>query len=56
MQITIEKKEGSEVSLKVEIPQEKIEEEISRAFRTLVKETKIPGFRKGRAPRVTQDG
>jgi len=51
MQITIEKKEESEVSLKVEIPREKIEEEISRAFRTLVKETKIPGFRKGRAPR-----
>jgi len=51
MQITIEKKEESEVSLKVEIPREKIEEEISRAFRTLVKETKIPGFRKGRVPR-----
>ncbi len=51
MQITIEKKEESEVSLKVEVPREKIEEEISRAFRTLVKETKVPGFRKGKIPR-----
>jgi len=51
MQITIEKKEGAEVSLKVEISREKMEEETSRAFQTLVKEIKVPGFRKGKVPR-----
>ncbi|MEA1964950.1 MAG: trigger factor [Candidatus Aerophobetes bacterium] len=51
MEISIEKKENSEVSLKVEFPEKRVEEELSQAFRKLVKNVEIPGFRKGKIPR-----
>ena len=51
MQITVEKKEGAELSFKVEVPKERVEEELSRAFHRLVREAKVPGFRKGKVPR-----
>jgi len=51
MQVVVEKREGAEFSLKVEMPKEKVKEEFSRAFRRLVKDTQIPGFRKGKIPR-----
>ncbi len=51
MQMKMEKKQGAEVSLKVEIPKEKVKEELSLAFRKLAKEVRIPGFRKGKVPR-----
>ncbi len=51
MQIAVEKKEGAELSFKVEVPKERVEEELSRAFRKLVREAKVPGFRKGKVPR-----
>ncbi len=51
MQVAIEKKEGAEISFKVEIPQEKVEAELSQAFYRLVKDVQIPGFRKGNIPR-----
>lgn len=47
----MEKKQGAEVSLKVEIPKERVKEELSLAFRTLAKGVRIPGFRKGKVPR-----
>ena len=51
MQIAVEKKEGAELSFKVELPKERVEEELSRAFHRLVREVKVPGFRKGKVPR-----
>jgi len=51
MQVVVEKRDGAELSLKVEMSKEKVEEELSHAFRRLVKDTEIPGFRRGRAPR-----
>jgi trigger factor len=51
MQVVVEKKDGAEISLKVEVPKEKVDEEFSLAFRRLVKDTEVPGFRKGRIPR-----
>jgi trigger factor len=51
MQVEMEKREGAEVSLKVEIPEEKVKEELSLAFRKLAKGVRIPGFRKGKVPR-----
>ncbi len=51
MQVEMEKKQGAEVSLKVEIPKEKVKEELSLAFRKLAKRVRIPGFRKGKVPR-----
>jgi len=51
VQVAIEKKEGAEISFKVEIPQEKVEAELSQAFYKLVKNVQVPGFRKGKVPR-----
>ena len=51
MQVEMEKKQGAEVSLKVEIPKERVKEELSLAFRKLAKGVRIPGFRKGKVPR-----
>jgi len=51
MKINIEKKENSEVNLKVEFPEKRVEEELYQAFRKLVKNVEIPGFRKGKIPR-----
>ncbi|MFQ5834930.1 MAG: trigger factor [bacterium] len=51
MQIVVDKKEGAELSFKVEVPKERVEEELSQAFRRLVREVKVPGFRKGKVPR-----
>lgn len=51
MQIAIEKKEGTEITFKVEIAKEKVEEELSHAFRRVVREVKVDGFRKGKVPR-----
>jgi len=47
----MEKKQGAEVSLKVEVPKEKVKEELSLAFRRLAKGVRVPGFRKGKIPR-----
>ena len=51
MQVAIEKKEGTEITFKVEIPKERVEEELSQAFRRVVKDVRIDGFRKGKVPR-----
>ena len=51
MEISIEKEENSEISLKVEFPEKRVEEELFQAFRKLVKNVEIPGFRKGKIPR-----
>lgn len=51
MQVAIEKKGGTEISFKVEIPRERVEKELSQAFRRLVKDAKVDGFRKGKVPR-----
>ena len=51
MQVAIEKKEGTEFTFKVEIPAERVEEELSQAFRRVVKDVRIDGFRKGKVPR-----
>ena len=50
MQITEERK-GPEITLKVEVPKERLEKEFSRAFQKLAKKTIVPGFRKGKVPR-----
>jgi trigger factor len=51
MQIAVEKKKGAELSFKIEVPKERVEAELSQAFHRLVREVKVPGFRKGRVPR-----
>lgn len=51
MDITVDKKNGAQTSLKVEVPWEIVAGKLEQAFRRLAKNTRIPGFRKGRAPR-----
>ncbi len=52
MKVTKEKLENSQVALKIEVePQEK-ESYLEKAYRRMVGSIAVPGFRKGKAPRV----
>jgi trigger factor len=46
-----EKQEGNEGLLTVEVPAEKFNEALDKAFKKVVKDVQLPGFRKGRIPR-----
>jgi trigger factor len=41
---------GSRVSVEVEVPAEDVKRAVDRAARTLARELRLPGFRKGKAP------
>ena len=51
MKVTTEKLEGSRVALDVECPSEVVGEALNRAYRKLVRQVTIPGFRRGKAPK-----
>ena len=51
MTATWEKKEGNEGLLKVTVPAEKVNKALDRAFKKVVKQINVPGFRKGKVPR-----
>ncbi|HBT20375.1 MAG TPA: trigger factor [Peptococcaceae bacterium] len=51
MKAEVEKIENNWVNLKIEVEAEKVNQALDRAYRKLVKEVSIPGFRKGKAPR-----
>lgn len=48
---TLERLERSRVSLEIEVEPERIEEALERAYRKVVRQVNIPGFRKGKVPR-----
>lgn len=48
---TWEKKEGNEGLLKVTVPAEKVNKALDQAFKKVVKQINVPGFRKGKVPR-----
>lgn len=50
--VTLERKPQSKVTLRVEVPTERVEAAAERAFRRLVQKVSIPGFRPGKAPRA----
>lgn len=52
MSLTIrtEPMENRQLALKVEVPQERVEQELHKAARKLAGQYRIPGFRKGKAP------
>jgi trigger factor len=52
MKTTVEKLENNKVALHIEVDKERIEAEMNKAYRRLVNKYNIPGFRRGRAPRV----
>ncbi|GEK34936.1 trigger factor [Kurthia sibirica] len=51
MSAKFEKKEGNNGVLTVEVPAETVNAAIDRAFKKVVKEINVPGFRKGKMPR-----
>lgn len=51
MTATWEKKEGNEGVLSVTVPAKKVDQAIDQAFKKVVKQVNIPGFRKGKVPR-----
>ncbi|MFC2057065.1 trigger factor [Chloroflexota bacterium] len=51
MKVTNEKTENSQAFLTIEMEPAEVEESLESSYRRLVKRTRIPGFRKGKAPR-----
>ena len=52
MKVTSKKIENSQAFLTIEMEPAEVEESLDRSYHRLVKKTKIPGFRKGKAPRA----
>ncbi|MSQ26531.1 MAG: trigger factor [Dehalococcoidia bacterium] len=52
MKVTTERLEKSRVALQFEIEPTVLEKSLDRAYRRIVNRTNIPGFRRGKAPRV----
>ena len=51
MKSSVEPLEGNKVKLYVEIDAAEFDSDIDRAFRTIAREVKLPGFRNGKVPR-----
>lgn len=51
MQAKLEKIENSEAHIEIEVSNERVEEGLQQAYRKVVKQVSIPGFRKGKVPR-----
>lgn len=56
MSVKWEKKEANEGVLTFEVSPERFEEGLDEAFKTVVKDVQLPGFRKGRIPRKLFEG
>jgi len=52
VKVSTERIENSQVVLNIEVEPEEVENSLELAYRRLVKNTAIPGFRKGKAPRA----
>ena len=52
MNVTTEQLEKRQVALQVEVEPERLERSMERAYRRIVNRTNIPGFRRGKAPRI----
>ncbi len=52
MSVTVEKKENNTAVLKIEIPAEEFVKAIEQAYQKQKKNIALPGFRKGKAPRL----
>jgi len=52
VKVTNEKIENSQAFLTIEMEPDEVEESLERSYQRLVKKARIPGFRKGKAPRA----
>ena len=55
MQTTIEETEKYKVKLSIEVPPEEYKKDVDKAYRAVAQAVRIPGFRKGKAPRQIID-
>jgi trigger factor len=55
MQTTIENTDPHKVKLTIEVPPEEYGKDVDRAYRAIAQSVRIPGFRKGKAPRQIID-
>ena len=46
---------GSRVELEIEVPAADVDRQVAAAYRTLARQTRVPGFRPGKAPRAVID-
>ena len=51
MQVDVQQLEPCKVALNIQVPPERINEIADRVFNRFVRQTTVPGFRKGKAPR-----
>ena len=51
MKSSVEPLEGNKVKLYVEVEEDEFDRDIDRAFKTIAREVRLPGFRNGKAPR-----
>lgn len=52
VKVTLERLPQSRVQLEIEVDPDRVERSLDEAYRRLVRRTKIPGFRPGKAPRA----
>lgn len=52
VKVTLERLPQSRVQLEIEVDEERVERSLEAAYRRIVRRTKIPGFRPGKAPRA----
>lgn len=55
MQTTIEETDKHKVKLTIEVPTDEYSKDVDRAYRSIANSVRIPGFRKGKAPRKIID-
>lgn len=51
MKVHVERRPGSRVFMEVEVEESLVEEALDKAYRKLVKQVNVPGFRRGKTPR-----
>jgi trigger factor len=51
MQTTVERTDTHMVKLTIEVPEDQFGQDLDRTYRSIANEIKIPGFRKGKAPK-----
>ena len=51
MKSSVEPLEGNKVKLYIEVEEDEFDRDIDRAFKTIAREVRLPGFRNGKAPR-----
>src|SRR5438105_8236487 len=55
MQTTVENTDKHKVKLTIEVPQDEFAKDLDAAYRSIARQVKIPGFRKGKVPRQVID-